>query len=362
MGGVRGQHIVLLLAAALAATLLCLAELMLHIDVDTDSAAHRFPAPRRVQHSANSARGGEEGDDDDGDGDGDGDADVNSVRRPSALRGRAQERGRTRARGSAGSMQSFFADFPSHAQRADYSCTLVTQTSLSRLQYVKGAVSEWPGPVVIALAVANGAPSASEAAALRALRLPPSVDVLWGELGSSPTAFPINTLRNAAIARVTTSHFLLTDVDFWPSRSVYAEFLKLKPNLLRCKRCAFIAPSFALKTDADGKVLAEVHRRLACEGTSCLDGSLIPRTTAQLKAAIRLGGHSSAAGVQKFCRPCHASSSVNWKRWPHAHNAYRIECLKSHRFEPYFIAPALSTTPQFVEAFVGCAFALRLPL
>ena len=48
MGGLRGQHVVLLLAAALAATLLCLAELMLRIDVDVNSAAHQRLAPRRA--------------------------------------------------------------------------------------------------------------------------------------------------------------------------------------------------------------------------------------------------------------------------------------------------------------------------
>ena len=57
MGGLRGQHVVLLLAAALAATLLCLAELMLRIDVDVNSAAHQRLAPRRAnQRAAFSAR------------------------------------------------------------------------------------------------------------------------------------------------------------------------------------------------------------------------------------------------------------------------------------------------------------------
>lgn len=35
---------------------------------------------------------------------------------------------------------------------------------------------------------------------------------------NDPNIYPLNTLRNMAIAQVQTSHFYLSDMDVWPSR------------------------------------------------------------------------------------------------------------------------------------------------
>ena len=392
VGGAQGggsglRVLVICLVVALLATALLAVRFATLLEVETDAGYARpkpphsaaaaevtekvaTPASLRTNHgeySEEAADDEEDGEEEDG------------------VDGRAGPTARHRLRGGGGSnggaiRESFFRHFPAHYPRetTTYDCTLVTQTSLSRLAYVKGLVAKWSASVVVAIAVPNGAPSPGERAALANLNLPPRVDAFWSDDGGAdPSAYPVNSLRNEAIARVTSTHFLLVDVDFWPSATLLTEFYALKPSILGCKKCAFIAPSFSVKVDSDGRVLAEVLRRLQCEGDSCLDGSLVPRTNAQLKRAIKRGGKSSTMGavvarvkssngsalhvamtaegigVQKFCRPCHASSSVDWRRWPRAHAAYRIKCLRSPRFEPYFIVPTLRTTPRFANEFVG---------
>lgn len=37
----------------------------------------------------------------------------------------------------------------------------------------------------------------------------------------SPARYPVNRLRNAAIATANTSHFFMTDIDIWPDVNAY---------------------------------------------------------------------------------------------------------------------------------------------
>lgn len=39
-------------------------------------------------------------------------------------------------------------------------------------------------------------------------------------IAADNSTYPINTLRNMAIANTNTNHFWLTDLDFWPSGSI----------------------------------------------------------------------------------------------------------------------------------------------
>lgn len=71
---------------------------------------------------------------------------------------------------------------------------------------------------------------------------------------SNTEEFPINKLRNIAIKSVTTSHFLILDMDLWPTRgielttlyivNVYDEIMKLPPSVYSSKNAAVILPTF----------------------------------------------------------------------------------------------------------------------
>ena len=79
----------------------------------------------------------------------------------------------------------------------------------------------WPGPIVAAVTHEPDAtpPEVPPAVAHR-------ITLLLRER-ERDAPFPINALRNAAIAAVTTSHFLLLDVDLWPSANLLEELMHL---------------------------------------------------------------------------------------------------------------------------------------
>lgn len=75
------------------------------------------------------------------------------------------------------------------------------------------------------------------------------------------TIFPLNRLRNISLRRVNTTHFLLIDMDSWPSRNS-SLFLPRRNDLrspslspagvpclpLRCHHCSLVHVSFQLLT------------------------------------------------------------------------------------------------------------------
>ena len=55
---------------------------------------------------------------------------------------------------------------------------------------------------------------------LAQLQLASRVRVLMVYESSIAIGFPINRLRNLGIALVETSHYLVTDMDMWPTRAI----------------------------------------------------------------------------------------------------------------------------------------------
>ena len=60
--------------------------------------------------------------------------------------------------------------------------------------------------------------------------------------------YPLNRLRNIAIKRVRTSHFIVLDMDTWPSYSTYDEIMKLPPSYLENDYFATILPVFSFSS------------------------------------------------------------------------------------------------------------------
>ena len=123
--------------------------------------------------------------------------------------------------------------------------TIVTQLSRNRLSSLLSLAGRWPHAIVAALA---SEPDAD------ALYLPPHL-ALRVRLVMHPVAdkssisgnrFPINTLRNLAIANVRTSHFLVLDVDLWPSNTLAAELMALDRAFWTTPGIALLVPAFQL--------------------------------------------------------------------------------------------------------------------
>ena len=109
---------------------------------------------------------------------------------------------------------------------------------------------------------------------IRELALPPRVRIIfYTQLASRdiPGVFPVNKLRNIAIVNVVTTHFLVLDMDMWPSRAgartasrldnLYQELARLPLTMLDSTRAAVIVPAFCLKRE---EILSKCSSVLSC--------------------------------------------------------------------------------------------------
>ena len=242
--------------------------------------------------------------------------------------------------------ESWFAHFPNattwSAMKRDV--TLVTQVSEGRVQYAGGITARWAGPAVLAIYVADAGAAARVRSEVAALHLPLRITLLWYTANNASAPYPINKLRNAAIAAVRTSHFFLADVDFFPSRATYGLMRALPAALLADARALFTPPAFT----TSGANLQE--RILACTSSACID-RVVPDSAEELSAC------ASLEQCRRFCRPCEGQSTANYSRWqatPAEEGAApNTKCFLSHRYEPYLLVPATRKTPRFHEGFMG---------
>ena len=96
--------------------------------------------------------------------------------------------------------------------------------------------------------VINGRTSEEAAIAdfIRNTFLPPRLILLlylMGPQNPQKSNFPVNFLRNFAIRNVETSHFMIMDMDLWPTLNAYQE-LRHAANVVGGAESAVILPAF----------------------------------------------------------------------------------------------------------------------
>jgi hypothetical protein len=135
--------------------------------------------------------------------------------------------------------------------------TLAVHLSLDRLAILDRSLSTWKGPVSIAVyaAVKTMDDSFLEwqrmyvEKKVKSLTLPKGshVQLLVGR-EDQVKEYPINTLRNVAIAISATPYVFLIDADFQPSPDVETDFLTAAQEVKRTKtanlKVGFIVPAF----------------------------------------------------------------------------------------------------------------------
>lgn len=255
--------------------------------------------------------------------------------------------------------------------------TIVTQLSRNRLSSLLSLAGRWPHAIVAALA---SEPDAD------ALYLPPHL-ALRVRLVMHPVAdkssisgnrFPINTLRNLAIANVRTSHFLVLDVDLWPSNTLAAELMALDRAFWTTPGIALLVPAFQLVDGTRRAAQAEEEasweqadsaavasgRGNAAFGLGVADDpthgrgserSGVPSDAADLRRCVSERQCVAFKGQPIITRepPSEEGSSVmqavpgqqlstDYARWMLSEGRqlpYRIPCFDKISFEPYLILP-----------------------
>ena len=88
---------------------------------------------------------------------------------------------------------------------------------------------------------------------IQSLHLPPRVMIIIKPVKDTVQSFYINLLRNIAILTIRTTHFLVLDMDMWPSCTVildhydcpansYEELMSLPDSILNSEKAAVILP------------------------------------------------------------------------------------------------------------------------
>lgn len=234
--------------------------------------------------------------------------------------------------------------------RVDF--TLVTQLSEERLGNIPELCRRWQGPIVVAILSKNrGGSDVPD--------LPnqcPNVKMLLIYVpGGNQKSYPINQLRNLAIAEVKTTHFMVIDADLWPSGSLYKSLLDFTSERrgspvdpLRTPRMAIVVPAFSyegpMKKTCNESAQSGLQGRCS---TSVAYRSAIPDSFAKLKACV----------LDKNCfmfdrRNPSGHGSTNYQAWTIQRSLRRIKCFKSARYEPYVLLRTCDA-PLYDERFFG---------
>ena len=188
-----------------------------------------------------------------------------------------------------------------------------------------------------------------------------SCSLLRIELPSSSTqkeegysAYPVNALRNAGIRCVATTHYFLTDVDFWPStelRGLLAPQLRNWPAQL-----ALVVPAFERKSPKSRRFpggSCDIKRAndSACHAAWQRGEIEMPADFQSLQCCLSAG---DCAVFDSRFNP-EGQDAAGAKEWASLGRAARraVPCFKSGRYEPYVVLERTAATPTFDERFRG---------
>jgi hypothetical protein len=169
-----------------------------------------------------------------------------------------------------------------------------------------------------------------------------AVSVVDARTVGSPEEYPVNLLRNLALAKVKTSHLIYIDVDFWTSENLY-EILKLSPTippaLLKDPKLALVLPAFMLF-------------RQCVDYKDCRKNN-IPQMPKNKRELLEMMVNKRGHIFDPTNRGGHGSTLYkDWIRQDPG-SLYPITCLQSHRYEPFVIIRWCRDLPPFQEAFNG---------
>jgi len=222
------------------------------------------------------------------------------------------------------------------SQPAKLEITLVTQTSVDRIWMLKKLCELWPGPVSAAVFVV-GNQMADVAADMERSACARNGHVAYVQ-GKHSDNYPVNVLRNKARQWVTTSHWLNTDVDLWPSDQTHSVLLRLlRQEWALGAKTAIVVPAFATRHKDMKRMPANLEALAKCIGR---------------RECYSFKGYPGAI-------PAH-HLSTNYPYWWYQttrridpKDTYKIPCFDTMVYEPYTLLPNKASTPPFDERFTG---------
>ncbi|KFP43299.1 Glycosyltransferase-like LARGE2, partial [Chlamydotis macqueenii] len=218
----------------------------------------------------------------------------------------------------------FFLQYEFVALPSPTDVTLVAQLSMDRLQMLEAICKHWAGPISLALYM-------SDAEAQQFLRYAQASEVLSARRNvayhivyKEGQFYPINLLRNVALANTQTPYVFLTDIDFLPMYGLY-DYLRNSIQQLELpqRKAALIVPAFET-----------LHYRLT-----------FPKSKAELLSMLDMG---SLYTFRYHVWP-KGHAPTDYAKWRTATVPYRVAWQPD--FEPYVVVRR--DCPKYDQRFVG---------
>ncbi|XP_037021971.2 xylosyl- and glucuronyltransferase LARGE2 isoform X3 [Artibeus jamaicensis] len=206
-----------------------------------------------------------------------------------------------------------------------YDVTLVAQLSLDRLQVLEALCRHWPGPMSLGLYLTDAEAQQFlrfvEASAVLSARKDVAYHVVYRE----GPLYPINQIRNVALAQALTPYVFLSDIDFLPAHSLY-DYLRASIKQLQLgsgRKAALVVPAFET-----------LHYHFS-----------FPSSKAELLALLDAG----SLYTFRYHEWPRGHAPTDYARWREAQAPYRVQWAAD--YEPYVVVPR--DCPRYDPRFVG---------
>ena len=261
-----------------------------------------------------------------------------------------------------------FSSCPSlpHTNNAIHT-TLVVQSSTDRAWILKETCRRWSDPIVAVLVTSVEDRHDEGIAAMQALsEVCPHLRIIQHRSSNKdPANYPVNQLRNLGLDAVKTSHVLVMDVDFVPSRHLddtIRETIHLRQSISEAKgedilhRQAIVVPAFERTCpNKEGKEASSTQNAHDCFYGLKRNESYLPETFEDLHSCTNdkdapcivfqsrdnWDGHSSTRSSSWLARHWYQEEggSIKLSNGTSVDDIIHLQCFDSLRYEPYVVIP-----------------------
>eukprot|EP00939_MAST-03C_sp_MAST-3C-sp1_P000734 g734.t1 len=269
--------------------------------------------------------------------------------------------------------ESFYIS-KTYENAADLDVTLTTQLSADRLWLLEGLCKRWSARIVAAVYMNQNISSSFVDEQIARLKfdyqhrltlLIRRRERRGAGLTTTETvldnAYPVNTMRNAAIDAVETTHFFMVDVDMWPSDGLHGNLVAalraLRYGEEGIVNVAVVVPPFSFYKKYTKKAGARLYVRSIEKGRAF--DEIVPQTSRGLSDCFEVSSRMRRKSSSKRCgvfdrlnKGGHSSTDIEqwWLQEPG--ELRKIPCINSERYEPYVAIPKTPSL-RYSDAFRG---------
>ncbi|NIG60408.1 glycosyltransferase-like 1B [Pontoporia blainvillei] len=209
--------------------------------------------------------------------------------------------------------------------RQPHDVTLVAQLSMDRIQMLEALCRHWPGPMSLALYLTDAEAQQFLRFVETSVVLSARQDVAYHVVYREGPLYPINQLRNVALAHALTPYVFLSDIDFLPAYSLY-DYLRASIQQLELgsrRKAALVVPAFET-----------LHYRFS-----------FPGSKAELLALLDAG----SLHTFRYHEWPRGHAPTDYARWREAQAPYQVQWAAD--YEPYVVVPR--DCPRYDPRFAG---------